>query len=440
MYTQCPECLTIYEIDEDALQASLGIVRCGRCDKRFDALRTLSNTLPVEPLTPLPELDLSEHAPILTEAVPASAFERAAKKARSKSTSAKPASVEVEPAASPPMTSNAQADPSADEWFSDIESELATTAVTAPSQTPPTDTRQEDASPVELPNETGSFEAARDAATMPTVEDAIDEALAAETDAASSASALVSVNETIPMESAPAAFDSDDVMPLDLAPFHDDPEFADEWNETPQRFTPLENETDSLDGDVSDESAWTEIAEFDDEPDDRSPAEPVYVRPPGRRFSRADATWVLGCCLLALVLVAQLAWASRAELFKNPATHPWMARVCSSISCRLPLIKDTAKLQLLSRDVRPDPHAAGALTITATIRNNAAFSQPWPVVVVELTDLNNDPVAMRRFRPVEYLPDAGHRASGIASGATAAVAFEVADPGKQAVAFQFGFE
>ena len=438
MYTQCPECLTIYEIDEDALQASLGIVRCGRCDKRFDALRTLSNTLPVEPLTPLPELDLSEHAPILTEAVPASAFERAAKKARSKSTSAKPASVEVEPAASPPMTSNAQDDPSADEWFSGIESELATTAV--PPQGLPFDTGQEDASPVELPNETGSLEATRDAATMPTAEDDIDEILAAETGAASNAFALVSVNETTPMESAPAVLDSDAVMPLDLAPFHDDPELADKWHETPQRFTTLENETDGLDGTISDEIAWTEIAPFDDEPNDRPPAEPVYVRPPVRRFSRAGATWVLGCCLLTLVLVAQLVWASRAELFKNPATHAWMARVCSSISCRLPLIQDTAKLQLLSRDVRPDPYAAGALTITATIRNNAAFSQPWPVVVVELTDLNNDPVAMRRFRPVEYLPDAGRRAAGIASGATAAVAFEVADPGKQAVAFQFGFE
>jgi len=78
--------------------------------------------------------------------------------------------------------------------------------------------------------------------------------------------------------------------------------------------------------------------------------------------------------------------------------------------------------------------------ITATVRNNAAFSQPWPIVVVELTDLDNNPVAMRRFRPAEYMTAPARRATGIAAGATAAVAFEVVDPGKRAVAFQFGFE
>ena len=82
MYTQCPECLTVYAIDEDALQTSLGIVRCGRCDKRFDALRTLSDTLPIEPSTPLPEQEPDGRAPTLTEAVPPAAFQQAARKTR----------------------------------------------------------------------------------------------------------------------------------------------------------------------------------------------------------------------------------------------------------------------------------------------------------------------------------------------------------------------
>lgn len=47
---------------------------------------------------------------------------------------------------------------------------------------------------------------------------------------------------------------------------------------------------------------------------------------------------------------------------------------------------------------------------------------------------------MRRFRPAEYMPDAVRRAAGIAPGATAAVAFEVADPGKRAGGYRFGFE
>jgi hypothetical protein len=59
---------------------------------------------------------------------------------------------------------------------------------------------------------------------------------------------------------------------------------------------------------------------------------------------------------------------------------------------------------------------------------------------VELNDLDNKPVAMRRFRPSEYMTDPARRAAGIAPGATAVVAFEVADPGRRAIAFQFDFE
>ncbi|MDE2271758.1 MAG: zinc-ribbon domain-containing protein, partial [Xanthomonadaceae bacterium] len=55
MYTQCPGCRTVFEIDEDALQVSLGIVRCGHCARRFDALRTLSDSLPLAPGEALPE-------------------------------------------------------------------------------------------------------------------------------------------------------------------------------------------------------------------------------------------------------------------------------------------------------------------------------------------------------------------------------------------------
>jgi hypothetical protein len=117
-----------------------------------------------------------------------------------------------------------------------------------------------------------------------------------------------------------------------------------------------------------------------------------------------------------------------------------MLRVCARLDCRLPPIRDIPRLELLSRDVRPDPAAAGALAITATFRNNAPFRQPWPIVVVELTDLDNNVVAMRRFRPAEYMPDAARRATGIAARSTAAVAFEVVDPGKRAVSFHFAFD
>ncbi len=411
MYTQCPECLTVYAIDEDALQASLGIVRCGRCDKRFDALRTLSDTLPIEPSTPLPEQEPDGRAPTLTEAVPPAAFQQAARKTRKRQDGPAPKSASASPASSRDNSSR-----SADDWFADLESEWTATSDHAGADALPADTDVENWT-IEFPPEDDKPEA-RAASSDGAALDQVPERF---TDQPGAAEALE--------VKAPDPFDA----PAEAVATPEAP--ASEARESAQ---PVEasGDTQAIGGGASGVDVVTENP--DDDGIEAEPA-PVYV-PPRRRVSRASVAWALGCVLLALLLAAQLAWANRIELVRNPATQAWMARICDTVSCNLPLIKDTAKLELLSRDVRPNPVAAGALTITATVRNNAAFSQPWPVVVVELNDLDNRPVAMRRFRPSEYMTDRARRDAGIAAGATAAVAFEVADPGRRAVAFQFGFE
>ena len=50
MYAQCPECLTIFKVSGAELAATLGSVRCGHCSAVFDALRTLTDQLPPEPI------------------------------------------------------------------------------------------------------------------------------------------------------------------------------------------------------------------------------------------------------------------------------------------------------------------------------------------------------------------------------------------------------
>ena len=144
--------------------------------------------------------------------------------------------------------------------------------------------------------------------------------------------------------------------------------------------------------------------------------------------------------MLALCLGVQLVWAKRKPLTANPATRSWLTQACHLFGCTLPPVRDLAKLQLLSRDVRPHPNVPNALLISATIRNNAAFTQPFPVVSITLSDLDENRLAMRRFRPAEYIVDPKVRAAGLAPGATAALMFEVKDPGRNAVAFQFGFQ
>jgi hypothetical protein len=47
---------------------------------------------------------------------------------------------------------------------------------------------------------------------------------------------------------------------------------------------------------------------------------------------------------------------------------------------------------------------------------------------------------MRRFQPREYLGDTRALGAGLAAGASTSLVFEVADPGRNAVAFEFEFE
>ena len=39
MYTQCPECATVYSADAATIARGHGMVRCSHCDALFDALR-----------------------------------------------------------------------------------------------------------------------------------------------------------------------------------------------------------------------------------------------------------------------------------------------------------------------------------------------------------------------------------------------------------------
>ncbi len=466
MYTQCPECLTVYEIDEDALQASLGIVQCGRCSKRFDALRTLSDSLPLAPLTPLPEQDPTARAPTLTEAVPPAAYESAVRKRRAHEAPGKAGAAQHELELAPsvpavPDDDNETQRANADDWFADLETELGAAAAVESSDTALPAGDEDGTWTVEAPDGTSGNAAGVEPAPAAVAAGQAPEILS-EARASAADEWDPRLADLAPIQPpAPDAFDPEpepdprtmpaeidapgvvsprllegDVFAAEIAPPAGDDVVVSDDTETDAPAEVVEPDADT----GADAPAEPESSEAEATATATDPAAPVYVRPRRHRVAVAGMAWGGACLLLALLLAVQLGWANRGELVRDPATRAWTERLCRNLPCRLPPIKDVAQLELVSRDVRPDPNASGALTITATVRNDASFRQPWPVVTVELTDVDNHVVAMRRFRPAEYMPDPARRAAGIAPGATAALAFEVADPGKNASGFRFGFE
>ncbi|HEV7121895.1 MAG TPA: zinc-ribbon and DUF3426 domain-containing protein [Rhodanobacter sp.] len=150
--------------------------------------------------------------------------------------------------------------------------------------------------------------------------------------------------------------------------------------------------------------------------------------------------WVIACCLLLTLLLSQLAWAKRDDLIRNPTVGSWLRGSCAVLHCRVPLVAAPDRLRLLASNVQAHSEASNALMISASIRNDATFAQPYPVVTITLADAQGQRLAMRRLQPREYLDDRAILRRGLAPGATSVLLLEVADPGDKAVAFEFGFE
>ena len=163
-------------------------------------------------------------------------------------------------------------------------------------------------------------------------------------------------------------------------------------------------------------------------------------RPRARPSGERRWPWVLACTVLLLLLAIQLAWAERDPLIRNPTIGRWLRGSCAVLGCELPLVAAPQQLQLLASNVQAHPSVANALMISASVRNDAAFAQPYPVLTIALSNAQGQRLAMRRLQPREYLDDSAIRQRGIAPGASTVLLLEVEDPGDKAVAFEFSFE
>lgn len=112
--------------------------------------------------------------------------------------------------------------------------------------------------------------------------------------------------------------------------------------------------------------------------------------------------------------------------------------VCDFLSCQTvkkPL--DLQAISLVSRNIRQHPGQDEALIITATMITNE-HNLDFPAIEIILSDLDGQPMAMRRFLPEEYLASDILR-SGFLKDVLIPISLEVASPGEQAVAFEIDF-
>lgn len=172
----------------------------------------------------------------------------------------------------------------------------------------------------------------------------------------------------------------------------------------------------------------------------RSRRTPSFVRgntaAPRRRIAWP---WYAASFALALVLVLQLLLAQRHELAADGRWRPALERVCGALSCELRPWREPQAFTMLQRSVQPSPSTPGALAVEANFRNDARWPQPWPTLLLSLSDVEGRQVGARAFAPVEYRKAGAHADALLAPGQTATVRLQLREPTPRVVAFTFDF-
>ena len=102
-------------------------------------------------------------------------------------------------------------------------------------------------------------------------------------------------------------------------------------------------------------------------------------------------------------------------------------------------LRQPEKVKMLSKNVFSHPSQADTLIITASIKSFTKDPQPFPFLEARLLDIRNNTIALRRFRPHEYLEK--YQAGAVLEGnIEVAIKLKIEDPpGNKAKHFQFSF-
>jgi len=133
-----------------------------------------------------------------------------------------------------------------------------------------------------------------------------------------------------------------------------------------------------------------------------------------------DSKWLnIIAMSLAILLFAQVLYNNRQFITNTPVHAP-------------------EQIEMLNNNVFAHPNEEGILLISASIENHAKHAQPYPVLEVSLTNADSRLVALRRFKPSEYLENYNKKML-LETNKPTNLKLKIVDPGNDATRFKFKF-
>jgi predicted Zn finger-like uncharacterized protein len=439
MFTRCSNCRTVFHITAAELRAADGAAICGACGTTFDALESLSETLPADLTASAPQGPAEASADASTEA----AFE-AGDSARDEDEFLE----ELESLIGDDPDAGAGEMRAGDEEYS---------GVFGPGDYPP---MQASAAPLrddELPSELSTSESAAEAGG-PEEEFLVQEfgeGLADE-EPAKRAAGGDAAGEPPPGGMTRAVqlyrptfvddFDDerDDDIPDPDSVFRIDEPVEDEETPEPEPFvgegpgerekpgaSPDDDREDIAPGRRGEPMFEADVAE----PEDDAEAMPEFARE-----ASGGRGWIRLLLALAAVLVLAGTWAhsQHGKLLRHPTGAAVLGPVYRLLGIDAAPDWNPAEFRAVQWEAIADPAQPDNLTVAVDFMNMASYAQPYPVIRIVLEDRFGRRVGVHDILPEQYLQSqpAGSR---LPAGSRVRTTVVVRDPGARADGFRVDF-
>lgn len=125
--------------------------------------------------------------------------------------------------------------------------------------------------------------------------------------------------------------------------------------------------------------------------------------------------WILSSLMLLLILLAQAIFFYRVDITARfQAVKPAFVMICQFINCTISLPKDADLISIESSNMESDPAQENQITLVALLRNRATYPQAFPNLELTINDIDDKPLARRKFHPTEYLSSMEDEKNGLA--------------------------
>ncbi len=154
-----------------------------------------------------------------------------------------------------------------------------------------------------------------------------------------------------------------------------------------------------------------------------------------RENVRSGAGYWVACAVLVVTGILQYLWFNMEELSRDEEWRPFYLEACARLGCQVPEYRNLRQIATTNLVVRSHPQVKDALVVDVLLRNSGRYRQVFPLLELRFLDINHSTVALRRFRPEEYLAGEMRGLRFIPGSTEVRISLEIVDPGREALGY-----